>query len=43
MAFKVHLMGEYWNKDNCLGSTMELDYKTFLVDTGLGGDIFCRD
>ena len=43
MEFKVHLMREYWNKDNCLGNMMRLAYKTFLVDTGLGGDVFCRN
>ena len=43
MAFKVHLMREYWNKDNCLGKMMKLAYETFLVDTGLGGNVFCQD
>ena len=43
MEFKVHLMQNYWNKDNCLGNMMRLAYETFLVDTGLGGDVFCRN
>ena len=43
MEFKVHLMREYRNKDNCLGNMMKLAYETFLVDTGLGGNVFCRD
>ena len=43
MEFKVHLMQEYWNKDTCLGKMMKLAYETFLVDTGLGGDVFCQD
>ena len=43
MKFTVHLMQEYWNKDNCLSNMMKLAYETFLVDTGLGGNVFCRD
>ena len=43
MEFKVHLVRNYWNKDNCLGNMMRLAYETFLVDTGLGGDVFCRN
>ena len=36
MEFKVHLMREYWNKDDCLGKMIRLAYETFLVDVGLG-------
>ena len=43
MEFKVNLMRKYWNKDNCLGNMMKLAYETFLVDTGLEGDVFSRD
>ena len=43
MEFKVHLMREYWNKDNCLGNMIKLAYESFLIDTGLGGDVFSRD
>ena len=41
--FKVHLMRECWNKDNCLGKIIKLAYETFLVDIELGGDIFSKD
>ena len=43
MEFQVHLMREYWNKDNCFGNMMKLAYKTCLVDTELGGNVFSRD
>ena len=43
MKFKAYLMRKYWNKDNCLGNMMKLTYETFLVDTGLGGDVFSWD
>ena len=39
VEFKVHLMREYRNKDNCLGHMMKLVYETFLVNTGLGGNV----
>ena len=40
MKFKVHLIHEYWNKDNCLGNMMNFVYKTFLVNTGLAREVF---
>ena len=43
MEFKIHLMHEYWNKNNCLGNMMRLAYDMFLVNTGLGGNMFSRD
>ena len=43
MEFKVHLMREYWNKDDCLGKMMRLAYEKFLVDMGLGGNVFSKD
>lgn len=43
MEFKVHLMREYWNKDNCLGKMIKLAYETFLIDVGLGGGVFSKD
>ena len=43
MEFKIYLMHEHWNKDNCLGNMMRLAYETFLIDTGLGGNVFGRD
>merc|ERR1712051_452618 len=41
MEFKIHLMREYWNKENCLGEMMRMAYETFLVD--VGGNVFCRN
>ena len=43
MEFKVLLMQEYWNKDNCLIKMMKLVYETFSIDTRLGGDVFSKD
>jgi hypothetical protein len=43
LEFKVHLMREYWNKDDCLGNMIRLCYESFLVDVGLGGNVFCKD
>ena len=43
MEFKIHLMCEYWNTENCLGNMVRLAYKICLIDTGLGRNIFGRD
>ena len=43
VEFKLHLMREYWNKDNCLGKMMKLSYKMFVVDVEIGGDVFSKD
>ena len=43
MEFKIHLMREYWNRNDSLGAMMKVAYETFLVDVGLGGDVFTRD
>ena len=43
MQFRINLMQKYWNKDNCLGKMIKLAYETFLVDVGLGGDVFSKD
>ena len=43
IEFRVHLMRKYWNKDNCLGNMIRLCYESFLVDVGLGGNVFCKD
>ena len=43
MEFKIHLMQEYWNMRNSLGTIMKVAYATFLVDVELGGDVFNRN
>ena len=43
MEFKIHLMREYWNRHDSLGTMMKVAYETFQVDVGLGGNVFSRD
>ena len=43
MEFKIHLMREYWNRHDSLGTMMKVAYETFLVIVGLGGNVFSRD